>query len=165
MPASAIPGVLVRLLELALTLQTDTLQVIDGPPTLIPPGVTEALVIGADWDPNEAIVATSTLEPYSDYAQLEVVTVPGAVMVKIGEPTTAAPTARAYAILAAFKGLLTADPTLAGAVGYADDAGGGGKAEASSLARLTSTSLRRSVSGGTRCVVSFTVGAQALIPD
>lgn len=168
MAASVVPAALTALLGMAVAARATTLaavEVIDGPPTLVPAGVQEALVLGADWDPAESIVATSVLEAFSDFAQLETVTVPGAVMVKTGETTTAAPTTRVYQILDAFKALLVADPTLGGVVGYSLDASGGGKAEPQSLAQLASTSFRRSVSGGTRCVVTFTVTGQALLPD
>jgi hypothetical protein len=141
-------------------------EVIDGPPTLVPAGVSEALVIGADWDPSEGLFASSAFEPFSDFAQLETITVPGAVMVKSGEPAqSTAVTARAFTILAALKDVLTADPTLGGTVGYTLDVSGGGRAEAASLARLTTVSARRSATGGPRCVLTFTVGAQAVIAD
>jgi hypothetical protein len=166
--ASAIPAVLSALLSMAQAAQASTLagvEVVDGPPTLVPASVQEALVFGSDWDPNEATIATSVLEPFSDFAQLETITMPGAVVVKTGEPTTAAPTARMFAILTALKALLVADPTLGGVVGYSLDAGGGGKAEQQSLAHLSSLVPRRSVAGGTRCVGAFTISAQAVLPD
>lgn len=168
MAASAIPAVLSALLSMAQAAQSTTLdgvEVIDGPPTLVPAGVQEALVFGSDWSREEATIATSTLEPFSDFAQLETITVPGAVMVKTGETTTATSTARMFAILDVLKALLVADPTLGGVVGYSLDVGGGGRAEQQSLAHLSSLAPRRSVAGGTRCVAPFTVTAQAVLPD
>jgi hypothetical protein len=166
--ASAIPAVLSALLSIAQGAQASTLagvEVVDGPPTLVPAGVQEALVFGADWDPNEATIATSTLEPFSDFAQLETVTVPGAVMVKTGETATAAATARMFAILDVLKALLVANPTLGGVVGYSLDTGGGGRAEQASLAHLSTLAARRSIAGGTRCIGAFTITAQAVVPD
>lgn len=150
------------------TAQATTLagvEVVTGPPALVAAGVEEVLVLGADWDPAEATAATSTFEPYSDYAQIETIEIPGAVMVKTGDPYVAVTTTRAFEILAALKALLVADPTLGGAVGYSLDASGGGRAEETSLAQLTSVELRETAAGGARTVLAFTVGAAALIPD
>lgn len=168
MTASVIPAVEAALLAMFQTAQATTLagvEVIAGPPTLVPAGVTEALVVGADWSPDEATVATSTFEPYSDYAQIETVLVPITVMTETGDPATAAATARASVILGAVKTLLVTDPTLGGVVGYSTDVGGGGKAEPTSLARLASVAWRRAISGGTKCVVNAVLTAAAVVPD
>jgi hypothetical protein len=167
--ASAIPAMRAALVAACTAAQATTLagvEVIAGPPTLIAAGVGEAIAIGADWDPEEATAATSVFEPYSDYTQVETLEVPGAIRVKSGDPAALVDcTDRAFEILAALKALLVADPTLGGAVGYAADASGGGRAEETSLAQLTSATLREDIAGGARSVIAFTVGAAALIPD
>lgn len=168
MPASIIPDVTEALLAMFTLAQATTLtgvEVIAGPPTLVPAGVEQAIAVGSDWSPDEATVATSTFEPYSDYAQIETVLVPVTVMTKTGEVAAVSATALAGTILDAIKVLLVADPTLGGVVGYATDVGGGGKAEPSSLARFASVAWRRAISGGTRCVVNTVLTAAAVVPD
>lgn len=169
MAASALPGAFTALQSLLAGAQATTLDgvtLFTGPPAQAPPGITAAVVLGGTWDPAETLIGTSAFEPFSDYADLERLTIPGAVMTTTGDPNAiAAVTTQAFAILGAVKDLINADSTLGGAVGYAEDAGGGGKAEPSSLARLASLAPRCSAAGGTRCVIDFTVSAAALATD
>lgn len=169
MPASIIPSVTNALLTMFTTAQATTLagvEVIAGPPALVPAGIERAIAVGSDWSPDEAIVATSTFAPYSDYAQIETVLVPVAVMAKTGDVAATSATTTATAILDAIKTLLVADPTLGGVVGYSTDVGGGGKAEPSSLAQFASITWRRAISGaGARAVVNATLTAAAIVAD
>lgn len=166
--ATVLPAVLAALSAMFQTATATTLtgvEVVDGPPTLVPAGTPEALVVGGGWSPDETVIASSTLEPFSDYAQVETITIPVAVMTETGDVAAAAMATRAAEILAAVKALLLADPTLGGLVGYSLDVSGGGKAEPSSLIRLASISARRAISGGTRCVTDVVLTAAAVIPD
>lgn len=170
MPTSAIPAALTAL-KTASDAASSLLGVYisDGPPDQVPVGTKEYLALGADWDPSGAgptgqAGAVSTYEPYSDYAQLETITITSSVVVWSGDDL-AAQRNRASAILIAAKALIDADPTLGGTVGVASDPSLGGPAVEGTTARISATSWRQVQSGGAGCAVTFTISAVALVGE